>query len=108
MLLCDAPEFERWMPDFSTSGQRSPEWTRVTCGGEQITNALEWIDWDERPVQVVLCEQCGVSGCAVGGRAHVSRAGDHVLWTAPEIDLVRSELSDREDQPTALIARHGA
>src|SRR5688500_17319503 len=100
MLLCDAPEFERWKPDFSSSGQESPDWTRVTCAGELVTNALEWIDWEDLPVQAVLCEQCGVTGCELGGRVQLSRLGDHVLWTAPEIDTVRFELADREHQPS--------
>ncbi|MDA0185649.1 hypothetical protein OJ997_35415 [Solirubrobacter phytolaccae] len=106
MLLCDAPELVRWRPDFSSSGQPEPEWTRVRCAGEEVANALEWIEWDERPVQVVLCEQCGVTGCAVGGRAHVTRLGEYVLWTVPEPG--DGELDEREHQPTVLLRRHGA
>lgn len=108
MLLCDAPEFERWTPDFSSSGQASPEWTRVRCGGEQITNALEWIDWDEHPVQLVLCEQCGVTGCAIGGHAHVSRAGGQAVLSEPRLPDRDPEWEAERYAASTAIGRHGA
>src|SRR5919201_6740045 len=89
VLVCTAPEFLAWRPDFSSTEQASPHWTRVVCGGEQLTNALNAVDWlnGEPAVQVELCESCGFAGCESGGYVHVSRLNSHVLWTPPHIDV---------------------
>lgn len=84
MFVCDQLHTEVWHPDFSTSEQVSPTWTRVTCRGVQIANSLEWPDWQDNPVQVILCDACGHEGCASGGYVHVSRLNRHVLWTAAQ------------------------
>ena len=91
MYVCDQLHTEVWHPDFSSSEQASPTWTRVTCRGVQITNSLEWVNWQENPVQVILCDACGCEGCASGGYVHVSRLHRYVLWTAaqnPEVAYV--------------------
>lgn len=76
-----------WRPDFTSSGQTSPRWTRLLCGGVQLSNAVGSVDWfDEPAVQVELCEACGHAHCESGGYVHVSRLGDRVLWTRPHID----------------------
>jgi hypothetical protein len=87
VLVCSAPEFIPWRPDFSSSEQASPDWTRLFCGGVQLSNAVNAVDWFDQPaVQVDLCESCGFAGCESGGYVHVSRLGNHVLWTRPHID----------------------
>lgn len=86
MFVCDNARAEVWQPDFSSSGQASPIWTRVTCAGRELTNSLEWVDWPENPVQVILCDACGYLFCAPGNYVHVSRLGGHVLWSTPQTD----------------------
>jgi hypothetical protein len=86
MFVCDDVRAESWSPDFSGSAQASPIWTRVTCRGTQITNSLEWVEWSENPVQVILCDVCGHPGCESGGYVHVSRLGGHVLWSPAQVD----------------------
>jgi hypothetical protein len=87
VLLCATPEFIAWRPDFSSSEQADPNWTKLVCEGVQLSNALGWVDWfDEPAVQVELCEACGHARCESGGYVHVSRLGKHVLWTQPHID----------------------
>ena len=109
MLVCDAPEFVHWRPDFSSSGQTEPDWTQVRCGGHQLTNGCEWVDWDQDPVQVVLCEACGVTDCEWGGYVHVARVGGHVLWSAPRLPVSDDETFDREQyRSIAAIDAHGA
>jgi hypothetical protein len=87
MLLCTTPEFIAWQPDFSSSEQENPTWTKLVCESVQLSNALDSVDWfDEPAIQVELCEACGHTGCESGGYVHVSRLGAHVLWTHPRID----------------------
>lgn len=109
MLVCDAPEFVRWRPDFSSSGQSAPDWTQVRCDGHQLTNGAEWVEWDENPVQVVLCEECGYVHCAMGGYVHASRVRDHVLWTPPRLPVTDDEEHDREEYAaSATLQAYGA
>src|SRR5262245_3369260 len=86
MLFCEEIHLDVWRPDFSSSGQSSPMWTRVTCLGNVLCNSLEWVQWEENPVQVVVCDSCGHEGCSSGGYAHLSRLHDWLVWTRPEID----------------------
>jgi hypothetical protein len=85
MLVCTAPEFVRWTPDFSSSGQSSPQWTKLVCAGAELCNGIEWVDWLDEPVQVRLCESCGHTHCEVGGYVRITRIGPHLLWTRPRI-----------------------
>lgn len=65
MLVCEEPELVRWQPNFSSSVQASPLWTRLVCDGLEICNTMEGSHWaDPRLVQVIVCEECGHPGCA--------------------------------------------
>ncbi len=106
MLNCHTANLETWEPDFSSSDQADPTWTRVTVPGGEVTNALNRIAWEPNPAQVILCEACGCAGCATGGYVHVSRLGDWMLWTTPQPDD-----DDPDDLPEEsehrLVRRHG-
>lgn len=106
MYLCDRLDAEAWRPDFSSSGQASPTWTRVRCEGMEITNALEWLDWTSNPVQAVLCDACGHESCASGGFVHVSRWDQYVLWSMAQSD--DTGLPDDDFQPPRVIRTLGA
>ena len=108
MLVCDRPALVTWSPDFSTSWQADPLWTKLLCGDLEVCNSLEAAEWDAAPgVQVVACEACGITQCAAGGWVHVSRLGRHVLWTPLELEL-EDDLRAREYTPPAYLREHGA
>lgn len=86
MFVCDQLQTDVWQPEFCGAGESNPTWTRVTVGHHQIANSLEWVAWNQNPVQVILCDGCGSEGCASGGYVHVSRLGRYVLWSAPQFD----------------------
>jgi hypothetical protein len=109
MILCENLTLSRWTPDFSSSGQENPEWTRVRCGGEELVNSVEWVEWKVNPVQVIVCEECGYAGCAVGNYVHISLLSNHVLWTAPQGDA-NGEFPDwkaEECTPPAALRKQG-
>jgi hypothetical protein len=109
MLACSAPNLVSWRPDFSTSGQASPNWTKLLCDEVQLCNSIEWTEWLERPlVQVELCEQCGYTGCATGGYARISRLADHVLWTPPRPKDVEDAWEREQYTPSTALSKHGA
>jgi hypothetical protein len=101
MFVCDTLQTEIWYPNFSSSGQASPVWTRVRCGTQWIANALEWTEWMDNPVQVMLCDACGHDGCETGGYVHVSRLAGFVLWSPPQEQ-------DWHDETQKLIRGRGA
>jgi hypothetical protein len=108
MLVCETPQLVRWKPDFSSSEQEDPDWTKVVCGGVEVCNTLEGANWTEDwAVQVEVCAACGVVHCASGGWVHVSRLGHHVLWTRAEVDF-EDEDASREYRPPDYLPGHGA
>ena len=107
MKVCSDPTLTHWTPDFSSSGQASPDWTKVSCAGVEVCNSLEWVDWSQNPVQVRLCDACGSPGCDLGGYIHISRLGDFVLWTTPQIDAI-DEFGTPRYAPASALKHLGA
>jgi hypothetical protein len=109
MLVCDSPEFVAWRPDFSSSGQASPHWTKLLCNDVQLCNSMEWTDWlEEFSVQVELCEQCGHTHCATGGYVRLSRLGSHLLWTPPRLEHPDDGWEREQYTPSTALREHGA
>ena len=106
LLLIDHPTTETWRPDFGSSGQGSPKWTRLQGGGHELANSLEAPDWEENPVQVVVCDSCGFVHCETGGYVHVSTTPKYVVWTLPQIDL-DDEFEASQYEPAQSVWRSG-
>jgi hypothetical protein len=108
MLVCETPELVTWRPDFSSSGQADPRWTKLVCDEEELCDSLEVANWtDSSAVQVEVCPQCGVVGCSSGGWVRVSRLGRHLLWTPAEIDPGDRDV-EWEYRPPSYLRDHGA
>lgn len=103
MIYCENYRLEKWNPDFSSSGQSSPEWIRVKCSDIAICNSLDWLDWEDNPLQVEICDACGTPGCASGGYVHLSRLGEYILWTKPHVD--ESDEWEKTQYETAFALR---
>ena len=86
MILVDNAVLELWSPDFSSSGQSNPTWTRLRQDRWVLANSLEAPEWLDDPVQVVICDACGTVGCASGSYVHVSRTKKYIVWTAPQMN----------------------
>ncbi|MBN2583169.1 MAG: hypothetical protein JXL80_08875 [Planctomycetes bacterium] len=79
--------------DQSSSGMGIAHIRQLFGDGILLANALEFIEWDERAAQMIVCEQCGMVGCADGGWVAFRSSGDLVLlipafsaMTAPDED----------------------
>ncbi len=76
---------EKWQPKLeSLDSTDSAIWTRISLGSVEICNSIEWTDWSLNPIQVIHCIECG--HCPTGIQADISRLGEHVLWTMPEVN----------------------
>jgi hypothetical protein len=105
MRICDAPSFETWTP--SVDSRPAPTWSLLRFEGWLLCNSMEWADWTDNPVQLEICEACGSDGCASGGYVHVSRLGQFVLWTAPQIDR-RDAWQVSQFRPHPALTEFGA
>lgn len=106
VLFCPRPTLEKWSPDFSSSEQANPAWTRVLSGDTELCNSLEYTEWTQNPVQVQVCDACGAVGCASGGYVHLSALGDYVFWTIPQTDKVTEGIDARF--PATALVKFGA
>ena len=108
MILCnDEIEFAPWTPDFSSSGQESPSWTRLSSRGLELANSVEWVDWDTNPVQTILCDVCGQTHCGSGNYVHLSQLGDLVIWSSPQVDE-SDDWAASQYTPSLAVRRFGA
>jgi len=103
MQFCDRPTFATWSPDFSSSELPNPVWTRAKCDKTELCNSLEYVEWDQNPVQVQICGASGTVGCASGGYVHTSTVDDYVFWTMPQIGKVGEPTIDRLFPATGLV-----
>jgi hypothetical protein len=106
VLLVQDALTESWTPDFGSSGESSPTWTRLVADGLELANSLEAPDWYENPVQVAVCEACGFPQCANGGYVHISRTPRYVVWTAPQVEI-EDEIEAVQYAPATCVARSG-
>jgi hypothetical protein len=65
--------------DFSSSGGESFSVTQLVADGECLANAIELIDWAADPIQVRVCEKCGITHCEPGGWISLRRMGSYLL-----------------------------
>jgi len=107
MKILTEVKLETWSPNFSSSGQANPTWTRVRVEDTVIINSLGWVDWQNNPVQLFLCDACGTIQCNPGGYAHASRLNDFLLLTSPQIDP-NDEWAVTEFAPVIALEKLGA
>jgi hypothetical protein len=107
VLVCDTAAFAPWTPDFSSSGQASPTWTRMTADGVELVNSMEDVPWRGEEVQMLLCEECGFPGCRVGGWVRIVRLGAHLVWVPVAVDP-ENEREREEYAPPPYLREAGA
>ncbi len=78
--------------DFSSSFGSHFQATRLNADSERLTNAIELIDWSDDPIQVDVCEECGITHCKPGGWVTFRRCGQYVLVLPAFAAMVDNEL----------------
>ncbi len=90
--------------DFSSSGGDTFDVTELWAEEELLANAIEFIDWSNDPVQVRVCEKCGVTGCEPGGWLSL-RSGGSTALLIPAFSRMAENPS--EYAPPKNVARVG-
>ena len=67
---------------FESSGQDEHRDVALIADGIELVNMVEWANWDQDPVQVVVCGECGTVQCQSGNWVSVRRLGDWVVMVA--------------------------
>jgi hypothetical protein len=65
--------------DFSSSSQGHVDVRAAVFGTILLANAIELLASRSGAVQLIVCEECGVTGCWMGGWACFRRMGPHIV-----------------------------
>jgi hypothetical protein len=93
--------------DFSSSGQPSREVTQIFADGLLFANAAELSSWNEKRIQLIVCEACGIERCQPGGWLEPRLAGSDVIFAPAFSDMLAGESERTEYAPPPYVADSG-
>jgi hypothetical protein len=88
------PVIDQGILDLSSSGQGPVRVSKLIQEERVIFNAVELIDWTSSPLQAIVCEDCGIPGCAPGGWIDLRSANGFVLLL-PDFAKMSGKKRDR-------------
>lgn len=107
MIIAEQLTLEIWSPVSSNSDSPAPTWTRLKCNEIELSNSIEFADWQEDPVIPLVCSECRTAGCGACRLAHLVRTDDQLLWLqayyAEIIGVPSEELDDRSITDSVLM-----
>lgn len=103
------PKTRRAELDFSLSGQVKTSVSQLWDDGIQLINAVEYVNWGEAHLQVMVCEACGIVGCQSQGWVELKRVGS-VALIIPAFAKIEeaSEIMKNEYLPPNYLVERGA
>lgn len=111
MWIVRRVEARRRELDFSSAGLGRHSTTSLLADGIEIVNALDLLDVDEdprEPLQVLVCEQCGMEGCRSGNRV-AFRNFDDGLLLIPAFAAMAPGVWERDEYgPPPFLLERGA
>lgn len=108
LWMVEQLEFRRRELDFTSSEQGKRMTTSVFADGTEIINSLDLFDDEGDPIQTIVCEQCGFSGCERGNRVSVRRLDGGILFM-PAFEAMAEGGSDlAEYGPPYFVSQRGS
>lgn len=101
-------EFRRRELDFTSSEQGKRMTTSVLADGTEIINSLDLFDDEGDPIQTIVCEQCGFSGCERGNRVSVRRLDGGILFMPAFEAMAEGGLDAAEYGPPYFVSKRGS
>ncbi|QDT50419.1 hypothetical protein Pan258_44760 [Symmachiella dynata] len=100
--------------DFTSSSGERHRTLAVYSGDTCLVNALSYVQFQSDPTQVIVCAECGNTGCAAGGWICIRRFGDFVAFF-PAFSQMFDAWNDaskgfgepEEFSPPPYVATHG-
>ena len=82
--------------------------TQLWNGDVQLVNAIEYVNWEDPEIQVLICEGCGIFGCNSGGWVGVRRT-DTMAIVMPSFTALEesSEFFKQEYAPPHYLVSRG-
>jgi hypothetical protein len=93
--------------DFRDAGLPPHCATSIVADGVEIVNALDLLDLEESPIQIIVCDACGTTGCAGGNRIAFRRLHDELL-VIPAFDAMAEGSWELDEYgPPDFLKEHG-
>ena len=93
--------------NFTSSGQGFVNATALIANDVQLINAIELLDCSDGMVQLIVCEDCGVTNCIPGSWAGIRRI-DQAIVLVPAFSAIREgEWESREYAPPKYMLTKG-
>jgi len=108
LWMVERVEFRARELDFTSSGQGRHPTTAVVADGTEIINALDLFDSEEEPMQTIMCDACGFSGCNSGSRVVVRRLDGGILLLPGFDAMGEGTWEMTEYEPPHFIAKRGS
>jgi hypothetical protein len=93
--------------DFGASEQGKRRFSQLFADDVLLINAIELVDWDDQQTQFLICQSCGMVGCASGGWVSLRVAGDLLLILPAFSSWFEDDERDREYRPPLYVSEHG-
>ena len=93
--------------DFTSSGQGFVDATALIANDVQLINAIELLDCSDGMVQLIVCEDCGVTNCASGSWAGIRRVDDTIVLVPAFSAMKEGEWENREYAPPKYMLTMG-
>jgi len=108
LWMVERVEFQPRELDFTSSGQGRRMTTAVVADGTEIINALDLFDSEEDPMQTIVCDACGFSGCNSGNRVVVRRVDGGILLMPAFQAMAEGEWELTEYEPPYFTIKRGS
>lgn len=92
--------------DFRSSEQGMYSTSAIWFGEVCLANSIDLVQFDEDPTQVIVCDKCGITGCAAGGWVQQRRIGGDVIWI-PCVPEKNAWLCETAGPPAYMTAKPG-
>ena len=101
------PTIQKARLDFTSSEQGFCEVSQLVSDGVVVMNALEFMDFDEDRVQLLICSHCGTIGCQSGNWVSFRKSGKFILLIPAFEDMEDDEWSKTEYSPPKYFKKEG-
>jgi len=93
--------------DFSSSGQKPEDFTELWADGVKICNGIELSNWEEDPIQLIVCDSCGNVQCNSGNWLSPRNAGEYILFIPAFQKMNKGSWEQDEYAPPFYMEKSG-
>ena len=107
MWLIEDFEIRTIQLDFTSSSGGRPRSRSIFANEVQLVNAADFVKFSVDPIQVHVCEQCGVVGCSTGGYVRLRRVGEYCIWLPDFASMLARSWESQQFAPPGYLEDQG-